>query len=189
MGQKTTYGVPRETEADRIAAAERAKEKARIEKAELDASLEAVADEEIRKRVVEEVRKREEKRNGEPVEAVKLATETASILAQRGADKTRLEKLMKEHKRGKQTVYTGMKMAVGALLKDMERSVEAGRIASRLGMTNPIRSSVMGVGDGTGVIQDKMTFVKKFLDKFAQMYRENGGEIDAGYFEGGRQKK
>ena len=190
MAQKTTYGVPRETKADRIAKAERAKEKARMDKAELDASLEAVAAEEIRKEVVERVRKQEEKRrNGEPIEAAKLATETAAAIAQRGADKSRLDKLMKEHKRGKQTIYTGMKMAIGALLKDMERALEAGRIANRLGIPNPLRSSVMGIGDGTGVIQDKVAFVEKFLSTFAQLYRKTGGEINAGYFEGGRQKK
>ena len=90
--------------------------------------------------------------------------------------------LMEDHKRGKRTFYTGMKMAFGAALRDMERSQETARIASRLGVTNPITSSVMGVGEASGVIQNKVKFIEAVCRRFAMRYRAIG-HISAEDFE------
>ncbi len=185
MAQKTTFSQPRETKADRIAARERAKEDARIARAAEQASLQAVADEETRQVAADIVRERMEKRNGAPVDTEALAEQAEERLAQRGADEARLEALMKEHERGIKTFYTGMKMALGSALKDQDRSLEAGRIAARLGRANPIRTTVMQLGDGLGVVQDNVRFVDEVCAKFAELYRKNSGQIDRSYFERG----
>ena len=189
MGQKTTYSVPRETEADRIAKAERDKEKARIAEAELRETLTAAVVAEERRKTAEIVREQMEKRNGEPINAAKLTTETSANLAQMGVDEARLEELMNLHKKVPKTFFSGMKMALGAALKDMEYAMEAGRIASRLGKSNPIQAGVMGVSDGTGIIQDKVRFVEEILSTFTENYRKSGGQIGREYMELIRHKK
>ncbi len=73
-------------------------------------------------------------------------------------------------------------MAIGAALKDMERSQETARIAIRLGVTNPITSGVMGVGQASGVIRDKVKFVEAVCKRFAIRYRAIGS-ISADDFE------
>ena len=101
---------------------------------------------------------------------------------QHALDEKHLELLVKNHEEAKGTFYRGMKMAFGAALKDMPRAVEAGHIASRLGIRNPITSGVMGVGEGSGVIQDKIRFVEAILAKFGKRYRATGS-IDRDSFE------
>ena len=189
MGQKTTYTKPRETEANRIAKAERAKEKARMAETERRETLAAAVDIEMKRQTAETVREQMEKRNGEPINAAKLATEASAKLAQQGVDRARLDELAELHEKVSKTFFGGMKMALGAALKDMGYAMEAGQIASRSGRSNPIRSGVMGVSDGTGVIQDKMRFVDEILLTFAERYRKSGGQIGREYMELIRHKK
>ena len=189
MAQKTTYSQPRETEADRIAKAERAKEKARMAKTEQMETLAAAVDAEMKREIAEKVQKQIEKRDGAPINTVKLTSERAAKLAQQGVDRARLDELVELHDRVGDTFLRGMKMALGAALKDMEYAMEAGRIASRSGESNPIRAGVMGVSDGTGVIQDKMRFVAEILKTFAERYQKSGGQIGRQFMELIRHKK
>jgi hypothetical protein len=103
-------------------------------------------------------------------------------LTERERDMQRLADLVLEHEKGKTTFYHGMKMAFGAALRDMGRAVEAGQIAGRLGISSPITSSVMGVGEGSGVIQDRVRFVEAVLAQFGKRYRAVGF-IDKDHFE------
>jgi len=185
MAQKTTFSVARETEADRIAARERAKEDARIARTEEMETLQAIADEEIKRTAAEIVRERMEKRNGASIDTAALAEQAEERLAQREADEARLEALVKEHDKGIKTFYVGMRMAFGSAMKDQDRSLEAGRIAGRLGRGNPIRTTVMQLGDGMGVVQDNVRFVDEVCAKFAELYRKNSGQIDRDYMERG----
>lgn len=101
---------------------------------------------------------------------------------ERQKDMDRLADIVLEHERGKSTFYQGMRMAFGAALKDMDRSLEAGQIAGRLGISSPITASVMGVSEGSGVIQDKVRFVEAILARFGKRYRATGF-IDKDNFE------
>lgn len=107
---------------------------------------------------------------------------TVDEKTQRQTDMDRLADLVLEHEKGKTTFYTGMKMAFGAALKDMDRSLEAANIARRLGINSPITAGVMGVGEGSGVIQDRIRFVEAILATFAKRYRATGF-IDKDNFE------
>lgn len=180
MSQITTYSGGKKGEAELRAEAERAKEKSQKEDAERKASLEAATSADIKKVAAEIVLEKEKK--VVPPDTAKVMAHEEEKKAQREADMDRLAELVEEHKKGKRTFYTGMKMAFGAALKDRERSVEAGRIAVRLGVSHPITSGVMGVGQASGVIQDKVRFVEAILAKFAKRYRAIG-HISAEDFE------
>lgn len=180
MAQIKTYGSGRKSKAQEIADAERASETKQRLDAERRATLAAVADADIKKVAAEIVLEKEKNRVPADVEILKKHAEAEK--ARLDAEKERLEELMEEHRKGKKTFYTGMKMAFGAALKDMERSQETARIASRLGMSNPITSGVMMVGESTGVYQDKVRFVEALCKRFAIRYRAIGS-ISADDFE------
>jgi hypothetical protein len=124
----------------------------------------------------------EKEKNRIPPDVDILMKHEEAKKAQREADEARLVELVEEQKKGKKTFYTGMKMAFGAAMKDMERSQETARIASRLGVSNPITSSVMGIGQASGMIQDKVRFVEAVCKRFAIRYRAIGS-ISADDFE------
>lgn len=180
MPQITTYSRGKKGEAQKIADAERKKEKRQKEDAERRASLAAAADADIQKVAADIVLEKE--KNIAPPDMSKVQAHEAEKKAQREVDMERLAELVAEHKKGKKTFYTGMKMAFGAALKDRERSVEAGRIAVRLGVSHPITSSVMGIGQASGVIQDKVKFVEAVCERFPKRYRAIG-HISAEDFE------
>ncbi|GAF87063.1 unnamed protein product, partial [marine sediment metagenome] len=158
MTQIKTYRSERKTEAQKIAEEERKRETAQIKADERRASLAAAADADIQKEAAKIVLEKEKKRVPPDTDSIKLHEEEKK--AQREADEARLEGLVQEHKKGKRTFYAGMKMAFGAAMKDMERSQEAARLSVRLGVSNPITSGVMGVGEGSGMIQDQVRFVE-----------------------------
>ena len=180
MAQIKTYGPDKKTEAQKIADAERKKEREQKEEFDRRESLAAVADADIKKTAAEIVLEKE-KNMVRPDQAISIAHAEAKK-AQREEDEARLGELMEAHKKGKRTFYTGMKMALGAAMKDMERSQETARIASRLGVSNPITAGVMGVGEASGVIQDKVRFVEAVCKRFAVRYRAIGS-ISADDFE------
>ena len=180
MTQIRTYGSGKQTEAQKIAAEERKRETAQIKETERQKTLRAAADAEVNK-VAAEIVLEKEKTRVPPDQAI-LKAHAEAKKAQRDGDKARLEELVAEHKKGKRTFYTGMKMALGAAMKDMPRSQETARIASRLGVTNPITSGVMGVGEASGMIQDKIRFVEAVCKRFAVRYRAIGS-ISADDFE------
>ncbi len=180
MTQVKTYGSGRKTEAQKIADEERKREKAQKKEAERRASLAAVADADIQKVAADIVLEKEKKVVPPDTDELKAQVEEKGV--QREADAAQLLELMEEHKKGKRTFYTGMKMAFGAALKDMERSQETARLAVKLGLTNPITSGVMGVGQASGVIQDKVRFVEAICKRFAIRYRAIGS-ISAEDFE------
>ena len=172
MAQITTYGSGKKSKAQEIADAERAKEQRQKEEADRRESLAILADADI-KQVAANIVLEKEKTRVPPAQAI-LGAHAEAKKAQRDADKALLEELVKDHKKGKSTFYRGMKMAIGAALKDMKRSQETARVASRLGVTNPITSGVMGVGESSGVIQDRVRFVEAICKKFALRYRATG---------------
>jgi len=178
MAQIKTYG--RKTKAQDAADAERAEETKQRLDAERRATLATVADADIKRVAAEIVLEKEKNRIPPDGEILKKHAEAKK--ARLDADKERLDVLMKEHKKGKKTFYTGMKMAFGAAMKDMARSQETARIASRLGVSNPITSGVMMVGESTGVYQDKVRFVEAICKRFAVRYRAIGS-ISADDFE------
>ena len=177
MSQIKTHGTGIKSEAQKIADAERKKERGQKEEAERRASLAAVADADIQKEAAKIVLEKE--KNRVPPDTTKHEEEKKE---QRVADTERLTQLIADHIKGKRTFYTGMKMAFGAALKDMERSQETARLAVRLGVTNPITSGVMGVGQASGVIRDKVRFVEAICKRFAIRYRAIGS-ISADDFE------
>ena len=180
MTQIKTYRSDRKTEAQKIADEERKREKAQIKEAERRASLAAVADADIQKVAAEIVLEKEKKTTPPDPDILKKHEEEKK--AQREADTERLTQLIADHIKGKRTFYTGMKMAFGAAMKDMERSQEAARLSVRLGVSNPITSGVMGVGQASGVIHDKVKFVEAVCKRFAVRYRAIGS-ISAEDFE------
>ena len=180
MTQIKTYGSGRQTEAQKIAAEERKRENKQIAETERQETLSAVADAEVNKIAAEIVLEKE--KNIVPPDQALLAEHKEAKEAHRRADVARLEELMKDHKKGKKTFYAGTKMAFGAVMKDMERSQEAAQIASRLGVTSPITSTVMGVGEASGMIQDKVRLVEAVCKMFAKRYRAIG-HISADDFE------
>ena len=180
MSQIKTHGTGIKSEAQKIADAERKKERDQKEEAERRESLAAVVDADIQKEAAEIVLEREKK--SVPIDTAKVMAHEEEKKAQRVADTERLTQLIADHIKGKRTFYTGMKMAFGAALKDRERSQETARIAIRLGVTNPITSGVMGVGQASGVIQDKVKFVEAVCKRFAIRYRAIGS-ISAEDFE------
>ena len=180
MTQIKTYGSGKPSEAQRIANEERKKEKRQKEDAERRESLRTRASEDIQREAAKIVLEKEKKTP--PPDTSKVKAHEEAKKAQREDDEARLVGLMEDHKRGKRTFYTGMKMAFGAALRDMERSQETARIASRLGVTNPITSSVMGVGEASGVIQNKVKFIEAVCRRFAMRYRAIG-HISAEDFE------
>ncbi len=107
---------------------------------------------------------------------------TEEQLSAHEQDTQLLADIVLAHEKGKTTFYTGMKMAFGAALKDMDRAVEAGRVASRLGIDNPISAGVMGVGEGSGISQDRVLFVEAILARSGKRYRATGF-IDKDHFE------
>ncbi len=172
MSQITTYSRGKKGEAQKIADEERKREKAQKLESERQASLAAGADADIQKVAAKIVLEKEKK--VVPPDKAKLKAHEEEKKAQREADTARLEELVQDHRKGKRTFYAGMKMAIGAALKDMERSQETARIAIRLGVTNPITSGVMGVGQASGVIRDKVKFVEAVCKRFAVRYRAIG---------------
>ena len=179
MTQVKTYGTGRKTEAQKIADAERKKEKAQIKERERQETLQAAADADIQKAAAEIVLAREE---GRSVDAAKLGTEVQTSLDERAADRERLDELMEESDKGKAMFYRFMKSAINVALRDMDRSQEVARLAVRLGVSNPLTAGVMGVGQASGVIQDKVRFVEAILKRFAKRYRAIG-HISAEDFE------
>ena len=180
MAQIKTYQSGKKTKAQEIADTERKKELEQIAVTEQRETLRAAADADVNKVAAQIVLEKE--KNIVPPDQSILKEHAEAKKAQRDADEGRLKELVEEKKKGHRAFYAGMKMAIGAALKDMERSQEAARIASRLGITNPITSSVMGVGDTTGVHQDKVRFVEAICQRFAVRYRAIG-HISADDFE------
>ena len=180
MAQKKTYSSGRKSKADKQWDDDLLREKKQTLAADRRASLAAVADADIQ-RVAADIVLEKEKNIVPPDQAI-LKEHAEAKKAQREADEARLEELMEEHKKGKKTFYGAMKMAFGAAMKDMERSQETARIASRLGVSNPITSGVMGVGQASGMIQDKVRFVEAVCKRFAIRYRAIGS-ISADDFE------
>lgn len=180
MSQVKTYGSGRKTKAQEIADAERQRELMQIKEADLRASLLAVADTEIQKVAADIVLEKEKK--VVPPDPAILKAQAEEKQAQREADEVLLTALVEEHEKDKAMFYRFMKSAMTAALRDMERSQETARIASRLGRTNPITSGVMGVGEASGVIQDQVKFVEAICKRFAIRYRAIGS-ISADDFE------
>lgn len=180
MAQIKTYRSGRKTEAQKIAEEERKRETAQIKERERQESLRAVADAEVNK-VAAEIVLEKEKKVVLP-DTAKIRAHEEEKKAQREADEARLAELVEESDKDKAMFYRFMKSAMTSALRDMKRSVEAGRIAVRLGVSNPITSGVMGVGQASGVIQDKVRFVEAILARFAKRYRAIG-HISADDFE------
>ena len=180
MTQVKTYGSGRKTEAQRIADEERKREKAQIKETERRESLAAVADADIQKVAAKIVLEKE--KNRVPPDQAVLKSLAEAKKERQDADKERLKEIKEESNKGHRTYYAGMKMAIGAAMKDMDLSQEAARIASRLGVTNPITSGVMGVGNASGMILDKVKFVEAICKRFAVRYRAIGS-ISAEDFE------
>lgn len=178
MGQINTYGSGKVTEADKRATAERAKESARIAKAERRANALAGAEAKTAKLLTEHILRKEAKRP--PVEDTEQHEVDEAL---READEALLAEWVAEDKRNTNTFYVGMKMAMGAALKASPRSVEAGLLAGKYGWNNSLTAGVMGISDGVGVIQDKLKYQEAILEKFARLLKGNNGAIDAGYFE------
>ena len=109
---------------------------------------------------------------GPKVKRVKVV-ETVDLV-QREADEARLAELVAEHEKGKKMFYGFMKSAITVALRDMQRSIEAGKIALRLGVSNPIVAGVMQIGTGSGLPQSALAFVDAICDKFAKKFRAIG---------------
>lgn len=172
MAQIKTYSDGRKTAAQEIADEERRREKLQIAETERRATLAAAADADIRKVAAEIVLEKE--KNIIPPDVDILQKHAEAKKAQRDADAALLLELMEDHKKGKAMFYRFMKSAIGVALRDMERSQETARVAARLGVTNPITSGVMGVGEASGVIQDRVRFVEAICERFAKRYRAIG---------------
>ena len=180
MSQITTYSRGKKGEAQKIADTERKKEKRQKEDAERRASLAASADADIQKVAADIVLEKE--KNIAPPDMSKVQAHEAEKKAQREADMERLAELVTEQEKDKAMFYRFIKSAFTAALRDTKRSVEAGRIAVRLGVSNPITSGVMGIGSTTGVLQDKVKFFEAICKRLAIRYRAIGS-ISAEDFE------
>ena len=176
MAQKTTYTKAQETKADRIAKAERTKEKARIEKAGRLASLNTVVDAEVLEVAAEIVAER--KANGAPVDTVKLEAIAKARVADREDDKALYEKKMARRTQLIRNFYNFSKSAENAFLEFAELSADMAAVCKRLNKPNPIRTSVMGVSDGTGVIVDPIRHTEEVWRKFIMLYRTQSEQID-----------
>jgi len=180
MAQKSTYSTPRETEADRIATAERAKERKRVEDFEQRQALEAAADAEVKKVAVEVMRTRED---GRTVDVEVLEEASEERLAQRLEDEELYETLLAQAERKLETFYARAKTANNAALSFVELSDEMRVVCNRLGKPNAIRASVMGVADGTGVITDPIRHTDEIWARFVKLYRAESGIIDMDVWE------
>ena len=180
MAQKKTYSSGRKSKADKQWDDDLLREKKQTLAADRRATLAAVADADIQRVAADIVLEKE--KNIEPPDVELLRKHEEAKEERRKTDESRLKFLMVEHEKGKKTFYGAMKMAFGAAMKDMERSQETARIASRLGVSNPITSGVMGVGQASGMIQDKVKFVEAVCKRFAVRYRAIGS-IKADDFE------
>lgn len=176
MAQKTTYSKPIETEADRIAKAERAKEKARIAETERLASLKAVVDAEVLNVAAEIVAERG--KNGPPVDTVKLEAQAEARLAQHLEDEALYDAILEERDAALANYYRFAKAATTSVFKFVELSSDIAPVCRRLNKANPIRASVMGVSDGTGVITDPIRHTDEVWQKFIKLYRVESGQID-----------
>ena len=137
MGQQNTYALGKETEAHKVAKAERLREFG--------------------------------------VKPVPVTPEpTSEEVVASDTDRAQLAELVAEHERGVSTSYRGLKMFLSPILKDQERCLEAGRLAARLGVSNPITVTVMKVGEGTGVPQDNRHLFDLVMDKAKRLYRGYG---------------
>ena len=97
-------------------------------------------------------------------------------------DEALLAALMTEDASDRDMFYRFAKSMITVALRSMDRATEAGRVAGRLGRRNPITTGVMGIGDGSGVIQDRVRFVEAIMARFAKRYRATGS-VDQDNFE------
>ena len=178
MSQKSTYSKAKETEYDRRTKKERAKEKARMAETDRRDTLTAVAKEEVDRIVAETVAESMKGTNGAPPDTAKLAEESEARLAQRGVDLSVYEEKMARANQLIKNFYSFSKSATKAFLEFAELTNDMAPIARRLQKPNPIRSSVMGVTDGTGIIQDHLAHTDAVWTKFMQLYRAESGVID-----------
>ena len=176
MGQKTTYSVPRETEADRIAAKERAKEKARMARAAELASMETVVHAEVLKVAAEIVAERDS--NGAPIDTAKLEARAEAKRVQRAEDEALYEHKIARREQLVRNFYSFAKSATNAYLEFVELSADLAPLCKRLGKSNPVRTSVMGISDGTGIITDPVRHTDEVWKKFIRLYRVESGQID-----------
>ena len=187
MSQKTTYGQGRVTEAQRRAAKERSKERARIAEAEKREALRLAGEAELARIGAEIVRERMKRRV--PVDTAAIEAEAEARLAQEEADRTRLAELVREHEKGTKLFYSRMEKVLSGIEDDKACSDEARLIAGRLGINNPVSATVMQISGAAGFVADRPRFVEELLGKFSQLYRANNGQIIPSAFEGRRAKK
>jgi hypothetical protein len=105
------------------------------------------------------------------------------VIEGREEKQARLDELMAEHRKGVDTSYRGLKMLFAPIWKDQERCLEAGKLAGELGISNPLTTTMMGVGEGAGVPQDRIHLFDLICDRLKRQYRANG-IIDKDKFEG-----
>ena len=187
MAQKTTYSVHAETEYDRRTKAERARERGRIAEAERQATLRAAGLASLGKVATDVALAKEQ--NVAPPDPAKLAEEAEQRRVQRQADEARLAELVKKHKHEIALFYRRMESALEGVEKDKSYADEARMISARLGISNPVSTTVMQVGDGVGFTADRALFVEQLLTRFVERYRLSGGQVIPDAFEGARTKK
>ncbi len=183
MAQITTYSKPPETEADRIAAAERAKERGHTTDAGRREALLATGKGLLDEAAIELALEAE--RNIVPPDPEIAAAAARKERAQRKKDEARFAELVSEWKKNRNRQYAGLEMMFGAVFADMELSTEAAQLSAKLGMNNPLeRGTMMHIADSTGIPQDKMHLVTRICDKIVKRYKESKA-FDRSYFEEG----
>jgi hypothetical protein len=101
----------------------------------------------------------------------------------RQVDVDRLAELILEKAKGESTFLSGLKMMVAPVWKDQDRALEAGQICGRLGISNPYTTTVMQIGEGAGIPQDKLHLFDLLCEELKKRYRANGS-ISKEYFTG-----
>jgi hypothetical protein len=102
---------------------------------------------------------------------------TPEEVAERQAKMDRVAELMLEKEKHIGTFYRGLKMAVAPLWKDQENALEMGKICAELGINNPYVVTVMGIGEGAGIPQDKLHLFDLVCDKLKRKFRGTGSII------------
>lgn len=172
MAQIKTYGSGIKTEAQKIAEAERKKEKRQKEDAERRVSLDAATSADIQKEAAKIVL--EKARTTAPPDPAVLEKHAEEKKAQREADEALYEEIMLECDKARKNYYRFATAANNAALKFSPLSQEMSRVCSRLGRTNPITDGVMHVGEPTGVIMDDVRHTEAVWAMFTKRFRAIG---------------
>lgn len=182
MGQITTWGKPEVTEAQRLAAKERSRERARIAETERRETLRVAGKAQLDLIAIDLALEKE--RNAMPPDPAIAEAQELERLAQREAGKARLAELVEQHEREIRLFYQRMETMLAGVNADRTSVIEVRKLSEKLQVSSPFSTSVMGIGESLGLHADNVSFADALFSRFSELYRKNSGQILPGPFEG-----